>query len=135
MDRATPDGSDSGSGNVFIGQDTFSQKYPTIRCIPPCNFIFPPITLSSATTISFELYKTSLEVVWVTTTATTLEEGVVSTSIGYSCTIQTTTLTVPPVTTTAIDAWNWNITSTRPQNPVYRLGIKQHPASTVPHYK
>ncbi|KAI9035546.1 uncharacterized protein KD926_003248 [Aspergillus affinis] len=60
MEGATPDGSDSDSENVFIGQDIYSQEYSTIRYILPCNFIFPPMTLSSATTISFEPCTTDL---------------------------------------------------------------------------
>lgn len=120
MDGMDPGGLDSGSGNVYIGQEIYTKDWPTISCIPPCNFIFPPLTLSTATTISFEPYTTSLEVVWPTTTVVT-EDGTASTSTGFSRTIYTTVITLPPVTTTAIDAWNWNITSTSPVNPVYRL--------------
>lgn len=79
-----PDGADSGSGNVYVGAEIYEHDWPSIACIPPCNIIFPPLTLSTATTISFEPYTTSLEVVWPTTTVTTLEEGVVSTSTSYS---------------------------------------------------
>ncbi|RJE24641.1 chitinase [Aspergillus sclerotialis] len=142
MGGADPDGLDSGSGNVFIGHDIYSESDPTITCVPPCNFIFPPLTLSTPTTISFEPYTTSLEVVWVTTAVTTVDGGAVSTSTGYSRTIQTTTLTVPPVTTTAIDAWNWNITQTSAESkytlsssilpPPFRITNDPNPELTTP---
>lgn len=121
MEGADPDGDDSGSGNVLIGHEIYSEEQPTISCIPPCNFIFPPLALSTPTTISFEAYTTSLEVVWPTTTVVTLPNGALSTSTGYSRTIHTTTLQFPPITTTAIPAWNWNITEGLPKDPVYRL--------------
>ncbi|THC91217.1 hypothetical protein EYZ11_009321 [Aspergillus tanneri] len=91
MAGASPDGSDSGSGDVYIGPEIYEGNN-TIHFFPP--------------------YTTSLEVAWPTTTVTaTLEDGSVTTSTGYSRTVKTTTLTIPPVTTDKIDVWNKNLTS------------------------
>lgn len=106
-DGAAP--TSEGSGDVYIDPDIWSSQNPDLYCIPPCVLILPPLTLSKPTTISFPLYTTSLEVARKTTTIVTVN-GKVSTSTGYDRVTQTTTLTIPPVTTDRIDFWNVNIT-------------------------
>ncbi|EEP77206.1 predicted protein [Uncinocarpus reesii 1704] len=110
LEGANPDGSDSGSGDVFISPNIFTESEPNIACVAPCTFILPPIPLGSSTTISFPPYSTSLEVAWPTTITITLPGGAVSTSTGLGRTILNTTLTIPPVTTTVIEVWNWILT-------------------------
>lgn len=89
----------------------WSKADPTIYCIPPCVYNLPPLTLSSTTTIIFPLFTTSLEVAWSTTEITTLTNGQISTWSGYHRITETTTLTIPPITTDRIDLWNVNVTS------------------------
>ncbi|KAE8143536.1 hypothetical protein BDV38DRAFT_276621 [Aspergillus pseudotamarii] len=110
MGGVRPDGSDSGSGDVYIGPEIYEGN-STVNCVPPCNLIFPPSTLPTPTTIVFPPYTTSLEIAWPTTTITTLDDGTVTTSTEYLRNLTTTTLTIPPVTTDKIDWWNLNLTS------------------------
>lgn len=101
------------SGEVYISPDILSSPDPVVYCVPPCSLILPPLVLPSATTISFPLLTTSLEVAWLTSQVTTLANGDVSTSTGYDRITETTTLTIPPVTTSLINLWNVNITGTQ----------------------
>ncbi|OJD26787.1 hypothetical protein ACJ73_01828 [Blastomyces percursus] len=107
---ADPRGGDGGSGEVYISPEIFKEKDPGIACVPPCTFIMPPISLNSPATITLPLYTTSLEVAWPTTQLVTLPGGSGSTSTGLVRTIQTTTLTIPPITTSKISLWNWKVT-------------------------
>lgn len=91
------------SGDVYVDPSIWSSANPIVHCIPPCQYILPPLTLSSVTTITFPLYTTSLEVAWETTSLITLLNGQVSTSTGYKRTTEKTTLTIPPITTDKID--------------------------------
>lgn len=100
------------SGDVYISPSIWSSADPVVYCVPPCLFILPPLVLPSATTITFPLLTTSLEVAWLTSQVTTLANGDVSTSTGYDRITETTTLTIPPVTTSLIDLWNVDITGT-----------------------
>lgn len=110
MAGASTDDSDSGSGNVYIGQEIYTDTNPTIACVPPCNFIFPPMALPSPITINFPSYVTALEVAWPTPTVVTGFNGAVTTTTTYARNVQNTTLSIPAMVATAIDAWNWNIT-------------------------
>ena len=107
------DGDDSEpSGDVYIDPSVWKDDSDhDIYCIPPCIYILPPLTLEKSTTITFPLYTTSLEVGWYTTKLQTLKNGDVSTSKGYTRTTQTTTLTIPPLTTDQIEVWNVKISS------------------------
>lgn len=95
-------GSDSNNSNssiVYIDPSVWGETSPTINCQPPCTFVLPPLSLSTPATISFPLYTTSLEVAWS-------ESGKLTT------TIETTVLTIPPVTTTEIEVWAYTVTNT-----------------------
>ena len=109
LSGANPDGSDSGSGDVYISPKIYKEKEPAVQCNPPCNLILPPITLPTPTTITFPPYETSLHVAWPVTKTMTIAPGAVTTSAGFDRTVITTTITVPPVTTSIIDVWNWKI--------------------------
>ena len=103
---------DSGpSEDVYIDPSIWSGGSSIINCIPPCNYILPPFTLETTTTITFPLYTTSLEVAWSTTKVKTLANGHVSTSKGIWRTTKKTTLTIPPVTTNQINLWNVHVPS------------------------
>ncbi|KAH7123358.1 hypothetical protein B0J13DRAFT_152964 [Dactylonectria estremocensis] len=103
------DGDDRNGGLLYVEPDIYTDKKPVIECNPPCQLILPPFTLASPTTIKFPDMTTSLEVAWTETTKTTGTDGKMSTSSFISRVVQTTTLKIPPVTTTAIDLWNHNI--------------------------
>lgn len=83
------------SGDVYIDPIIYQEPDPTIACYPPCTFILPPYTFSSASTISFPPWTTSLEVGWDTTSLSTLPGGSVSTSTGYTTITQTTVIYIP----------------------------------------
>ncbi|KAM5505126.1 putative chitinase [Microsporum canis] len=112
---------DGGSGEVFISPDIYREPRPVINCYPPCTFILPPFILNNTVTISLPPWTTSLAVGWTTTSTTTLPGGSVSTSTGFTTVIQTTTLTIPPITTTAVDVWNYIITDTEIITPTVQL--------------
>ena len=78
---ADPDGSDSGSGDVYISPIIYDEDEPKVACIPPCTLIFPPVPLDSTTTITFPPYTTSLEVAWSAEEVVTID-GSISTSRG-----------------------------------------------------
>ncbi|KAG5290027.1 class V chitinase [Histoplasma ohiense] len=121
LDGADPDGRDSGSGEVYISPEIFKKQDPIIACVPPCTFIMPPISFSTPTTISLPPYTTSLEVVWPTTQLVTLPGGSISASTGLARTVQTTTLTIPPITTSEINLWNWKVTDLNASKASYSL--------------
>ena len=95
---------------IYVDPSIWSSANPVIQCIPPCLYILPPLTLSSTTTITFPPFTTSLEIAWKTSSVITAD-GHVSTSTGFDRIIQTTVLSIPPVTTDKIDLWNVNITA------------------------
>ncbi|KAI0181430.1 hypothetical protein GGR52DRAFT_524499 [Hypoxylon sp. FL1284] len=97
--------SENGCGGlVYIDPSIWKEPNPVINCEPPCTFILPPLQLSTATTITFPPYVTSLDVAW-------------STSTGWTRIIQTTTLTIPPVTTTLIPVWSYTVSGTVSGSP------------------
>lgn len=104
------EGGDSGSSDVYISPEIYKADKPGIACIPPCTFIMPRLTLDDVTTITFPPYTTSLEVLWWTVQAITLPGGAISSSIGSVRTIQSTTISIPPLTTSALDMWHWPVT-------------------------
>jgi chitinase len=73
-----------GSGNVYIDPSIYKDPNPIVYCEPPCTLILPPLVLSTSTTIKFPPYTTSLDVAW-------------SASTGWTSIVQTTVLTIPPV--------------------------------------
>lgn len=131
LEGADPDGSNSGSGAVYISPKIYDESNPDFGCIPPCEVIMPPRVLDKPTTMSFPPYETSLEVAWWET-STTMVSGTVSTSTWLEKTVQTTTLTIPPLTTTAIGVWNWNITGVNSDKSTkYTLTESIHPPPFV----
>lgn len=94
-----------GSGVVYIDPRIFTETDPTIACIPPCTFVLPPWTLSTATTattISQPPVTQTLQEMWQSTV--TNSNGV--TSVVVLSTTTVTTITIPPVTTETIDVYN-----------------------------
>lgn len=80
---------------------------PTAQCAPPCVLVLPPRVLPAPTTISFNLWSTSLEYGWTTTQTV---GGAVTTR--YVATTITTVISIPPVTTDRISYSDILITTT-----------------------
>lgn len=90
-------GSDGGSGTVYIESSIWHTANPVVQCQPPCEFVLPPFTLSSAQTITWPPFTTS----------------VLSSSNGVIVTI-TTVFTIPVFTVSEIDFWPVLVRSTDP---------------------
>ena len=104
--------STKGSGDVYVEPGVWSRPTPTVHCHPPCTIVLPPLTLSSATTVSWPLWTTYLEVGFPVVTSTTLPGGVVTSSTSYTRSIVTTTISIPPVTTSEIQWFNVEVDGT-----------------------
>ncbi|THZ35414.1 pectin lyase-like protein [Aureobasidium pullulans] len=130
-DGVTTDGNNT---YVFIDPSVWTEEDPTIQCQPPCTFILPPFQLSTTTTITFPLYTTSLNVAWTTTVTYTDTSGRKTSSKTVTRTVQTTTLTIPAVTTTAIPYWEVpfpNPTAKDPNNTVIYVTESIQPSPFV----
>lgn len=99
---------------VYISPIIWTEPDPGVACVPPCILVLPPSTLTTATTITFPPYVTSLEVGWITTVVIA---G--STSSSFTGFVTTTTLSIPPVTTSVIQFWNVNVTSGKNSFTIY----------------
>jgi hypothetical protein len=88
------EGGSGGSGDVYIDPVIWREPSPRVTCTAPCTFILPPKVLPTFTTISFPPYTTDLEIVWTSNGQTTRS-------------FQTTTLTLPPITTRTISFYEW----------------------------
>ena len=106
---------------MYISPKIYKEKEPAVQCNPSCNLILPPITLPTLTTITFPPYETSLHVAWPVTKTMTLSPGAVTTSAAFDRTVINTTITVPPITTSIIDVWNWKISDSNVKTSTYRV--------------
>lgn len=99
-------GQDVGDGSGYVTIDPTIYSMPTasvtVHCIPPCTYVMPPLTLATPTTFSFPLLTTSLEVGWLTSSAGTTS---------YVGILQTTVITIPPVTTSIISVYDVTVTN------------------------
>ncbi|KAI0865017.1 hypothetical protein F4860DRAFT_527723 [Xylaria cubensis] len=92
-----PGGSGGNSGGqgegsdsiVYIDPSIWGESEPVINCEPPCTFILPPLPLSKPSTVTFPPYST-----------------------GWTHTIETTTLTIPPLVITEIPVWHYTVSGT-----------------------
>ncbi|KAL9578712.1 MAG: hypothetical protein Q9203_006991, partial [Teloschistes exilis] len=109
LEAQIPDQTILNPGIFTLTPEFWQSQNPGVFCIHPCILILPPLTLPQPTKISFPLLTTPLEVAHQTSKVVTVD-GKTSTSTGYDRVTQTTTLTIPPVTTNEIESWNVNIT-------------------------
>lgn len=105
-DDGCPAGTCDSPGTLYVDPEIFTGENPAIECNAPCLVVLPPFILPEPTTVSFPPMTTSLEVAWTETTTATGDDGEITTRSSISRVVQTTTITVPAVTTTAIDFWN-----------------------------
>jgi hypothetical protein len=90
-----------GSGIVVLDPSVWKSPSPTAACYPPCTFVFPSQTLSSAQTIT------------VPPATETIKEILSGTSNGnlvMTTIIKTTTITIPVITTTILGIYEFNWT-------------------------
>jgi chitinase len=122
--NGTPIG--EGSGVVYISPDIYSSASPTVTCLPPCTFVFPPWTLSTMTTITIPATTMSVEEIWPS--VSTLTNGVTTTLYVTATTV--TTITLPPITTDTISIWNIEWTNSL-NNTLYLTSSIVPPAITL----
>ena len=78
----------SSNTDIYAPPSIWTDSNPSVQCIPPCAIILPPLDLGYTTTINFNPLVTSI---W---------------SLDGSNTVtKTTTINIPPLTTTAINFW------------------------------
>lgn len=102
--------SGGGSGIVTIDPIIWGEGAPTIACIPPCTYVLPPLTLSKPTTFNFPPLVTPITIGWYSST-TGLDFGETLTQSFYHTTVETTTITIPVVTTTVISWFDVTVVS------------------------
>lgn len=87
------------NGPILVSPEIWTESDPVLGCIPlsPCTFVFPPLLLSTTTTISIPPWTTSFLQSYETTQMTTFYRESTATSIeGYVFVTQTTVLTMVP---------------------------------------
>lgn len=88
-------GSNGGSGDIYIGPDLWTNATKEISCEPPCTIILPPFPLASPITIDWPPYQTTIA----------------SSSNGVTLT-KTTIITVAPFTVNEIPFWPITVATT-----------------------
>ncbi|KAK4505684.1 hypothetical protein PRZ48_003649 [Zasmidium cellare] len=109
-------GGDAGSpnGTVFLDPGLLTLPAPTIACIPPCTFVFPPWILPTPTTIQPPPTTITFEVQY---TDVVTKSGQVTVTEMFSKTT-TSTISFPPIITTEISIWEITWTDTK-QSTLY----------------
>lgn len=102
--------SDGGSRYVTIDPDIWSHSTPaTVACYPPCTYVFPPLTLRTKTTFSFPLLTTVITIGYYSTITEIVSNNRRTTSI-YDISLDTTTISIPAVTTSVISWFDVTVT-------------------------
>lgn len=109
MEGADVDGGSDGTGDLYVATEVLNPDSNTATGIAPLNIIVAPSTLSTMTTFSIEPLVTPIEVAW-TTTKTVTVSGKPTVTTTVTRTVETTTFSIPAITTSLIPWWNWNIT-------------------------
>lgn len=102
-----PVSSDSGGGGngdeVSVPPSIWSTTDPQAVCLPPCTLILPPYPLGSTTTLNWPPLVT-----------------IIASSEGGSIATVTTTISIPPITTTEIEVWPVTVYSNNTDPIVFR---------------
>ncbi|KAG4428839.1 hypothetical protein IFR05_015680, partial [Cadophora sp. M221] len=113
------DGSGTGnfpSGVVLIDPSIWDTPADQLefQCLPPCVLVLPTSKLPGASTVTFAPWVTSINIAWLNSATTVVSSPFVYTSTAYVTvtSLVTTTILIPPVTITAMEFWNINITNT-----------------------
>ena len=81
-------GDTGGSGIIYVDGDVWSKDAPTIGCIAPCTYLFPPLALATPVTVTWPPYETGL---WVRS--------------GDTYTSSQTIVSVPPFVVSEVSWW------------------------------
>ncbi|KAJ4424540.1 hypothetical protein N0V82_000864 [Gnomoniopsis sp. IMI 355080] len=95
----------SANETIYVNPDIWGSATPVVTALPGVTLIWPPMPLSSTTTITFDPWTTTVSYSSLTTTTTTATDGTISTVPWFVYVSYLTVLTIPPVTTTAIPVW------------------------------
>ncbi|OJJ42607.1 hypothetical protein ASPZODRAFT_76535, partial [Penicilliopsis zonata CBS 506.65] len=110
----------TGPGGVAVPIDpsVWREPSPVMSCEPPCTLIPAPLVLPTNTTISFPVWWTDITYSTLTNRTQT-RSGTTETIEGYSEITVPTAISIPPVTTTAIEVWEIIITAGQGPGPIY----------------
>ncbi|APA15443.1 hypothetical protein sscle_14g102130 [Sclerotinia sclerotiorum 1980 UF-70] len=96
----------SSSGTILVPPEIWTTSDPVVGCENlPCTLVFPPLTLSTMTTISIPPWTTSLVESYATTRVATFWGGTTMSLGGYLLVTQTTVITIQAITTNQIPVW------------------------------
>ncbi|KAL7946919.1 class V chitinase Chi100 [Trichoderma barbatum] len=141
VDLQSEDGGNSNSGSssgqtIYIDPSIWSSVTPQVIAPPGATLIWPPMPLSSTTTISFPLWTTMIEYSSLTTVTKTLTDGQTTVFPSYifidtynhynSC-----GSLLFLVTTTRIPVWGVSLNVSSTGGPIYLTSSVQPPPITV----
>ncbi|KAL1835601.1 hypothetical protein VTJ49DRAFT_6345 [Mycothermus thermophilus] len=108
-------GGSGGSGIWYIDDNVWSQNTPTIGCLAPCTYNFPPSPLASPVTVTWPQYETGI---WVSSDST------------YKTT--STIISIPPFVITELPYWPITVKTDDPKSIiVYPVPSVQPPLTVV----
>ncbi|PTB79573.1 glycoside hydrolase family 18 protein [Trichoderma longibrachiatum ATCC 18648] len=130
-DGDTSDPSSSSEETIYIDPGIWSSATPSIVAPPGASLIWPPKPLSSATTITFPPWTTTVSYSSLTTGTSTLTDGSTTTYHAYVWVSWLTTLTIPAVTTTEIGIWGVSLDKSSSSGTIYLTSSVQPPPFKV----
>jgi chitinase len=89
------DNSSSG-GTIYVNPDIWNSAAPVVTAPPGASLIWPPMPLSTPTTITFPPWTTTISYSSLTTRTSTLSDGTTSTYPAYVYESWLTVITIPP---------------------------------------
>ncbi|KAH3052098.1 hypothetical protein KXW01_000618 [Aspergillus fumigatus] len=127
----------SSGGTIYVNPDIWNSAAPVVTAPPGASLIWPPMPLSTPTTITFPPWTTTISYSSLTTRTSTLSDGTTSTYPAYVYESWLTVITIPPLTTTAIDVWGVSLPSSASSSstggpvPIILTSSVQPPPFTV----
>ncbi|KAK7414094.1 hypothetical protein QQX98_007037 [Neonectria punicea] len=123
--------SDSSYKTVYVDPDIWNAVSPRVTAPPGVTLIWPPMPLSTPTTITFAPWTTSVTYSSLTTSTKTLSDGSMSTYPAYVFVSWLTVLSIPPVMTTAIPVWGISLDTSSTNGVIILTSSVQPPPFTV----
>ncbi|KAM5439760.1 putative chitinase [Microsporum ferrugineum] len=121
----------SSSEVIYIDPGIWESATPQVVGPPGATLIWPPMPLSSTTTITFPLWTTTISYSSLTTLTSTQMDGSTSTYPHYVYVSWLTSLTIPPVITTRIPVWGVSLTKSLTTGTIYLTSSIQPPPFQV----
>lgn len=143
------DSDSSASPTYYIDPDIWNAETPSVSAVPGATLVWPPMPLSSTTTITFDPWTTTISYSSLTTLTSTLTDGSESTYPSYIWVSWLTELTIPPgeslavwwralrstdaqlVTTTEIPVWGVSLNASATEGDITLTSSIQPPPFTV----